>query len=182
MRLEDKHRRPAMERAVISVVLGAAACMLAAAGLDEIEKFFRPAEGVATAAQPTTTQLAAVRDQGFRTIVNLRDPGEYDSAAEERSAVALGFRYVSIPVRTSEPKPEEVDAFLKVLADPEIYPVLIHCGSGNRVGAFWFIRRVLVDGWNADDAEKEARQIGMKSPSLKVFALEYLRSHAPAAR
>jgi hypothetical protein len=43
------------------------------------------------------------------------------------------------------------------------------------------IRRVLVDGWTAEDAEKEARQIGMKSPNLKEFALEYIRAH-PTAR
>ena len=158
------------------VALCAVAGNLAAGTLEKIEKFFRPSERVATAAQPTIPQLALVREAGFGTIVNLREPGEYDAASEEKAAADLGFRYVSIPVKTADPRTEQLDAFLKVLADPDVYPVFIHCGSGNRVGAFWMVRRVLVDGWTSEDAEKEARRIGMKSPNLRDFALESIRA------
>jgi uncharacterized protein (TIGR01244 family) len=166
---------------LLASVLPAALALGAGPTVSEIEKYFRPTERTATAAQPTIDQLSAVREEGFRTIINLREPSEHDAQAEEAAARRLGLRYVGIPVRTAAPKSEQVDAFLKVTDDPSIYPVLIHCGSGNRVGAFWMIRRVLVDGWTAEDAEKEARQIGMKSPNLKEFALEYIRAH-PTAR
>jgi uncharacterized protein (TIGR01244 family) len=156
------------------VLAGATA---AAAGGTDIDKFFRVNEGVATGGQPSTAQLAALKAEGFRTVVNLREPGEHDAAAEEAAAKDLGLIYVNIPVRAAEPRPEQVDAFLRVTADPSIYPAFLHCASGNRVGAFWMIRRVLVDGWTPACAEKEAEKIGLKSPSLRTFALEYIAAN-----
>ncbi len=173
-------RMPSLRLAISSVIVAAVTSMAVAGspGVSAIEKYFRVNERCATAAQPTIAQLAAVKEEGFRSIINLREPSEYDAAAEQAAAEHLGLRYISIPVKTADPKPEQVDSFLDATDDPSIYPVLIHCGSGNRVGAFWMIRRVLVDGWKPEDAEKEARQIGMKSANLKDFALEYIRSHS----
>ncbi|HEY6930917.1 MAG TPA: protein tyrosine phosphatase family protein [Thermoanaerobaculia bacterium] len=166
----------------VPFVLGLfAAAALAAArpgGADAIDRFYRVNEQVATGAQPTVSQIADLAREGFRTIMNLREPGEYDSAAEEAAARELGLRYVSIPVKTADPKVEQLDAFLNATADPTIYPAFLHCGSGNRVGAFWMVRRVLVDGWSVPDAETEAVQIGMKSPNLREFALDYIQRHA----
>jgi uncharacterized protein (TIGR01244 family) len=150
-------------------------------GAEEIEKFHRAGERVATGAQPTVSQIAALAQEGFRTIVNLREPSEFDASAEETAARDVGLRYISIPVKTAEPKTEQLDAFLRATADPDIYPAFLHCGSGNRIGAFWMVRRVLTDNWSVEAAEKEAREIGMKSPNLRDFALEYIRSHAHAA-
>ena len=42
--------------------------------------------------------------------------------------------------------PEIAHAFLKAVADPANQPAYIHCGSANRVGAMWFIKRVKLDG------------------------------------
>ena len=52
--------------------------------------------------------------------------------------------------------------------------MFIHCGSANRVGAFWMIRRVLRDDWEVERAQTEAEQIGMRSPGLVTFALSYI--------
>jgi uncharacterized protein (TIGR01244 family) len=148
----------------------------------DIDKFHRVDDRVSTGAQPTIPQIAALARQGFRTIVNLREPGEFDAAAEEQTAKDAGIAYVNIPVKTADPKPEQADAVLKVLSDPAAYPVFLHCGSGNRVGAFWMIRRILVDGWTAEAAEKEAVAIGLKSPNLKDFAREYVSQHSPGKK
>ncbi len=40
------------------------------------------------------------------------------------------------------------------------------------------IRRVLVDKWDVEDAEKEAKVTGLKTENMKEFALEYIRRHA----
>ena len=40
-----------------------------------------------------------------------------------------------------------VDSFLAAVADKSNQPVFIHCGSANRVGGMWMIKRVLQDGW-----------------------------------
>ena len=121
-----------------------AATALLGAGSGEIESFVRVDEKVSTGARLAAGQIERLRSERTRAIVDLREPGEIDpslSAAAEQA----GIRYVSIPVRTAEPRDEQVDRFLEVLADPGMYPVFLTCGSGNRVGAFWMIRRMVVD-------------------------------------
>ena len=166
----------------ITVVLGVALVVanVAEAASSEIDKFFRVNEQVCTGGQPTREQLGSLKAEGVRSIINLRAPEEHDIADERARAQELGLRYVSIPVKTADPKDEQVEAFLKATADPGIFPVFIHCGSGNRVGAFWMIRRVLVDGWALEKAEDEAKQIGLQSPGLRDFALDYIHRHKKA--
>jgi uncharacterized protein (TIGR01244 family) len=168
---------------LLGLMVGAVAIAAALlAGSEEIDKFHRVNERVATGGQPTAGQIGDLAGEGFRTIVNLREPSEYDSAAEESAAKGLGLRYISIPVKSADPKAEQLEAFLRATEGPAIYPAFLHCGSGNRVGAFWMVRRVLKDHWTVEDAEKEARQIGMKSPNLRDFALEYIQRHSEPVR
>ncbi len=134
-------------------------------------------ERVCTGGQPTEAQLTSLREEGIRTVIDLRPPSEQDLEAESAAVRKLGLRFVSIPVSGADPKVEQADAFLAATADPGVFPLFVHCASGNRVGAFWMIRRVLVDGWTEEKAEEEARRIGLKSPNLLAFAQEYIRSH-----
>jgi len=66
------------------------------------------------------------------------------------------------------------ERFLQAVADPANQPVYIHCGSANRVGAMWFIKRVRLDGWTPDRAMAEAEAIGLRSAGLKRFAQDYV--------
>ncbi len=168
--------------AVILAAFFAAAALLAGTGSNDIDKFGWVTDRVATGGQPTLPQIASLAKEGFHAIVNLRQPSEYDAAAEEAAARAGGLTYITIPVDKEAPRPEQADAFLAALKNTRIYPVFIHCASGNRVAAFWMIRRVVVDKWDLEDAEKEAKIVGLKTPVMKEFALDYIRSHAPAAR
>jgi uncharacterized protein (TIGR01244 family) len=162
-----------------TVLLGLAAAALSGAlwavsTCADIDKFYWIDERLATGGQPTLEQFASLKKEGFRTVVNLREPSEHDSIAEAAEARRLGLGYVSIPVRSADPKVEQVDAFLAAMKDRKIWPVFVHCGTANRVAAFWLIHRVLVDGWEFADAENEARLIGLKSANLREFAYEYV--------
>lgn len=173
-----------MKRLVLSPGLAALAMLFAVFGFGatcaDIDKFYWIDERIATGGQPKLAELASLKKEGFRTIINLRETTEYDAAAEEKEARRLGLGYVSIPVKTAEPKDDQVDAFLAALSDRKIFPIFLHCGTANRVGAFWMIARVLVDGWNITDAEHEARVIGMRSSNLREFAYEYICRHQKA--
>ena len=50
--------------------------------------------------------------------------------------------------------------------------------TANRVGAFWMIRRVIRDGWTLENAEEEARKIGLRNETLLAFAKDYISRHA----
>jgi uncharacterized protein (TIGR01244 family) len=146
----------------------------------EIKNFLRLNEHICTGGQPSLDDLARMKAEGIKAIINLRRPGESNFNAEEEAARAkeLGLRYFHIPVDSSAPKDEQVEEFLKLMRDPENRPVFIHCMSANRVGAFWMIRRVLVDDWKLEDAVKEAEKIGLTNPRTREFALDYIARHA----
>ncbi len=131
-----------------------------------------------TGAQPTPEILKQLRDEkGIKVVINLRPPQEHNAAQEEEAAKQLGLRYFNIPVEYRNPKPEQVDEFLKLTDDPENRPVLIHCTMNIRAGAFFAIRRVLRDGWTFEDAAKEAAKGAEIAPHLRRFAVAYIEQH-----
>jgi uncharacterized protein (TIGR01244 family) len=161
----------------------ATASMLAApvglaATVETIDHFVRVDKRVYTGGQPTDAQLASLREEGIRTVIDLRQASEQDLEGEAATVRKLGLRFVSIPVSGGDPRPEQADAFLAATSDASVFPLFLHCASGNRAGAFWMIRRVLVDGWALERAEEEAHRIGLRSPNLVDFAREYIRAHS----
>ena len=120
--------------------------------------------------------MPALRDLGFASVINFRTAGENGANIEGSRAAAeeAGLNYIHIPFRT--PTDEHTETFLAAIADESNQPAYIHCGSANRVGAMWFIKRVVGDGWDTDRAMAEAETIGLRSEALKAFATEYVAS------
>lgn len=143
-----------------------------------IRNFLRVNDQFCTGGQPRVDQLAKLKADGVKTIINLRPPSEHRAAEEEAMAKELGLRYFNIPVVFGEPKDEQVAEFLKITDDKENRPAFIHCAGAIRVGAFWMIRRVLRDGWTVEAAEEEAKKIGLReSPHWNEFARQYIERH-----
>jgi uncharacterized protein (TIGR01244 family) len=127
----------------------------------------------------TDEAFPALRKEGFAAVINLRQPDEpgVDIGRSRQAAEAAGLKYVHVPVRGAGPEPASVEAFLAAVQDPANQPMYIHCGTANRVGAMWLIKRVLVDGWDTDRALAEATTIGLTSANLREFALDYIAAH-----
>lgn len=143
-----------------------------------IRNFLRVNKEFCTGGQPRTEQLAKLKEEGVRAVINLRPPGEHRAEEERAEAERLGLRYFNIPVVFAEPKEEQATEFLKLTDDEANRPAFIHCTGAIRVGAFWMIRRVLRDGWTIEDAEKEAEKIGLReAPHLNEFARAYIEKH-----
>ncbi len=169
--------RPAILATLIVLAVSALAQQVSRQDYPSIANFLRVDKQVCTGGQPTPEDLARMKAEGIKAIINLRQPSEFDAEAEVSAAKRLGLRYFNIPVSVAEPKDNQADEFLRITADPANRAAFIHCASANRVGAFWMIRRVLVDGWKPADAEAEARKIGMHSASLIEFARRYIAHH-----
>ena len=145
---------------------------------DDVPHILCVDERIATGGQPTDAAFAKLAANGYRAVLSLRTASEGIDLKHEQEAVEkAGMRYVSVPVVSSAPKPEQVDQFIKAVKQKDNQPMLIHCGSANRVGAFWMIYRVVDQGWPEDKALEEAIKIGLTSPVLKGFAHEYIGSH-----
>ena len=145
---------------------------------DEVPKILCVNENFATAGQPKDEAWQKLSANGFKAVLNLRTDKEGVDLNKEREMVEkAGLRYINIPVITSDPKPEQVEAFIKVMKDAQNHPMLIHCGGANRVGGFFMIYRVVEQGWPEDKALEEAKQIGLTSPGLTKFAQDYIAAH-----
>ena len=143
-----------------------------------IRNFLRVNEQFCTGGQRTLEGLEKLKADGIRTIINLRPPTEHRAAEEEAKAKELGLRYFNIPVVYSDPKDAQVDEFLKLTDDPANRPAFIHCTAAIRAGAFWMIRRVMRDGFTVDQAEEEAKKVGLRdAPHLLTFARKYIETH-----
>ena len=164
--------------AALFLALLVPAAFVAAHGTTDIEKFFKVSDQVATGGQPTEKQFIDLAREGYRTVICLRESREFDAASEQKAATSRGLAFINIPVDKDNPKPEEADQFLAALSHPKAFPVFIHCATGNRAAAFWMIRRVVVDKWQVADAEREAKLGGLKSETMKTFALDYIRTHS----
>jgi uncharacterized protein (TIGR01244 family) len=134
---------------------------------------------LAAAGQPVPEALASLRDMGFRTVVNLRTDKE--GAVEEKAEVeAQGLRYVWVPVTPESFSLADVEAVEKVLDDPSSGPVLLHCGSSNRVGGVWAVVQAR-KGKSLEEAEAAGRAAGLHSPQMEAAVRRVLGVPAPAA-
>jgi protein tyrosine phosphatase (PTP) superfamily phosphohydrolase (DUF442 family) len=79
-------------------------------------------------------------------------PDERGTKGEPEKIAELGMRYVSIPVDGKAGLNEENAAALAAALDEADRPVLVHCGSGNRVGALLAVKAFWLDGASAEEA------------------------------
>jgi uncharacterized protein (TIGR01244 family) len=134
---------------------------------------------IACAGATTPAGVGEVKKLGYKAIINLRQASEpgADIEAEEAAAKEAGIKYVHLPINSASPDPAVVEQFLAAVGDPASQPVFVHCASGNRAAALWMIKRMVIDGWDADRASTEATALGLTSQALKTFAINYAASH-----
>src|SRR5438067_1738613 len=171
-----------MRKALLATLLTLAATVSGAqapvtkASVPGVVNFSKVDTAVACAGATTPAALAEVKKMGYRSVINLRMPGEAgaDLEAEAAAAQTAGINYIHLPFNGQAPDPGVVDSFLKVITDAANLPAFIHCSSGNRAGALWMIKRLVVDKWDVERASAEAAAIGM-NPALKAFVIEQAR-------
>jgi uncharacterized protein (TIGR01244 family) len=133
-------------------------------------------DSLATGGQPTEQAFNKLAANGFRSVLNLRTASEgVDLEKERRLVEQSGMRYINIPVVVSAPRKEQAVEFIRVVKEKANHPMLIHCRSASRVGAFMMIYRVVEQGWSEEKAEEEAVRIGLHTEELRKFAKEYIR-------
>jgi uncharacterized protein (TIGR01244 family) len=129
--------------------------------------------------QVTPAAMGSLKSEGFVSVINLRQASEAgaDIDAGRAAAQAAGLKYIHLPFNAASPDPKVVDSFLAAVGDKSNQPVFIHCGSANRVGGLWMIKRALRDGWDIPRAQAEAETIGLRDAKLTAFATDYIKTH-----
>lgn len=123
--------------------------------------------GIYFGGQPTAAALATARKMGVKVVVNIRSDQEMAALDFDEAALVeqLGMEYVAIPVTPQTFGPADADALKDVLRKTS-GPVLIHCGSSNRVGALWAMYLQRHRSVALDDAIELGRKAGLRSENL----------------
>jgi uncharacterized protein (TIGR01244 family) len=139
-----------------------------------VRNFARLETTVACAGATGPEALPEIKKMGFVSVINLRvatEPGA-EVEKEEAAAKAAGLRYFHIPF-AGRPDPKAAAAFLDAITTKGAEPAFIHCGGGNRAATMWLVKRIAVDGWEAERAVTEAAALGQTNEELRKWAIEY---------
>ena len=120
-----------------------------------------PVGRLLAAGQPDPAQLQAAKAAGYRMVVNLRVDGEAIGFDEKQAVEALGMEYRHIPVGgAAGVTKENARALNAALAEAGDAPVLVHCGTANRVGALVAVAAAM-DGAPTEEALEKGRRAGL---------------------
>lgn len=104
-----------------------------------------------SAAIPADEIGDTIRDNGIKTVIDLREDERDLMSAEQKAVDAAGSRYLNVPMPV-EPSAADVDAFLAAMATAE-RPVLVHCQHGEgRSVLMCAIHRIQNEGWSNQGA------------------------------
>lgn len=131
-----------------------------------------PTDNILTGGQPSVADVAKLKANGIKTIINLRRPTERDQSDIKAAASKAGITYINIPVNGSK---DITLATAKLLSEALQFThddkVLVHCGSGNRVGALMAIKAHFIDGKSKSEALAFGKKSGMTRLQPVVEAL-----------
>lgn len=132
---------------------------------------------IITGGQPNTAQLKALKQAGGDVVLDLRDPMEPRPLNEPELVRELGMEYVNVPVTPSSLNDQTIESILEVLRKAGDKTVFFHCGSGNRVAAALIPYFMLDEKMEEEDAINQAMRVGLRSPEMLEWGLDYARRH-----
>jgi protein tyrosine phosphatase (PTP) superfamily phosphohydrolase (DUF442 family) len=120
-----------------------------------------PLPRVLTGGAPDAAQLARARAAGYKTVISLLSEAEIgDEATKVRAA---GLRFWSIPIEgpgsLTEANAQRLSAAMN---ERGAQPLIVHCASGNRVGALLALKAYYVDHASKEAALELGERAGLR--------------------
>ena len=148
-----------------------------------MEKPSKISDKITTGPQPSEQELAQLKENGFKSIINFRTDGEekqpLSTQAEGDKVRALGMAYLHFPIPMGGIMEEHVDEFRqKVASLPK--PVFSHCMGGRRASVLSMIYAAIDEGLSGDEAIKRANEtnLDIDKPELVQFVKQYVDGHS----
>jgi tyrosine-protein phosphatase SIW14 len=115
----------------------------------QIDNFGRIDPRYYRGAQPEGRDYEDLVALGIKTVINLTSDDA--DAGEQAMVESAGMTYVQIPMTTrTEPTAQQLAEFLKIVADPAMQPVYVHCvGGRHRTGVMTAVYRMTDAGGQA---------------------------------
>lgn len=133
-----------------------------------LEGFATPVAGIRSGGRISADDLPALRAAGIVHVIDLTPDAETPGFDEANAVRAAGLAYDNLPIAgAADLSPASVAAFDQLLRDVE-GPALVHCASGNRVGALAALRAAWLQGADEEAAIAEGRRWGLRSLETEV--------------
>lgn len=133
-----------------------------------------PRAGLMTGGQPEASAWSGLAASGVTTVINLRTPAEMGDRNERVEVAGAGMAYHELPVDGAAGITRENARILQsLLTDAKAGGqgvVVVHCASGNRVGALLALGAIDA-GMSPEQAIAFGREAGMTSAEARVRAV-----------
>ena len=111
-----------------------------------------PVEGLLCTGQLSPEQMDGLQALGFASFVSLRLPTEKGAGWEEAHAAETGANFTRMPVEGKAGVHEAGARELAELMEKSAQPMVLYCGSSNRVGALLALKAHHVESMPAEEA------------------------------
>ena len=139
--------------------------------LSGVPNLYKVSDNLYRGAQPSAEGMRQLKKLGIKTIINLRfihsDRGKIKGTELD---------YEHIHMTTWNPHTKKVVRFLQIVTDSNRTPVFVHCHRGiDRAGVLCAIYRIVVEGWNKDEAIEEMTKGSFALRSVQKNLVDYVR-------
>lgn len=121
--------------------------------------------------QPNLDEFSELKKIGIRHVINLRPEMEMQGFDEGSYVELLDMTYWQLPIvgmnDLTPQAAEQLDAQLQAAEGP----VLVHCASGNRVGALFALHAFFITCLDAESALQVGREHGLTKLEPMVQAM-----------
>jgi protein tyrosine phosphatase (PTP) superfamily phosphohydrolase (DUF442 family) len=126
-----------------------------------IPQFALAKDQVATGLKPMLDGVDWLKQNGYRTVLHLRQPGE-DDAGERRLFELRGLKYQSLEVSAQIFSPAVVEEFKRVVSERSLYPLFVYDKNGALSGALWYLYFRQVEHQSDEEARMRAGRLGLR--------------------
>lgn len=126
--------------------------------IEDIKNFKQVDRGLATAGQPSESQLREISSAGYEVVINLGllDP-RYCLPDEARLVSELGLEYHHVPVVFGSPRVADFERFVEIMESCRGRKTFVHCALNWRVSAFVGLYGEMRLGWSRAAADAHMR-------------------------
>ena len=132
---------------------------------------------------PEAEQIRQVAQEGFKSLINMQTDDEDDKLKmkpeeERQEAEQAGLAFLHHTVDGEKLSDNLVDEFRQKATELPA-PVLVHCASGKRSGAFVMMHIGCEQGMTGEEVIKKAEEMGFEcdTPQLEDFVKSYVNNH-----
>ncbi|MEH0019736.1 MAG: protein tyrosine phosphatase family protein [Desulfobacter sp.] len=128
--------------------------------IQDIFSYYKYSNILSSSGQPTEAQFYAIREAGFKTVINLLPRNTENSLDHEAELVeTLGMKYIHIPVEFFHPTEDNFSEFAAAMQAVSREKTWVHCAANARASAFIYKYRTTVLKEDPDTAKWDVREI-----------------------